>query len=240
LEGAILRGTNLDAAVLDFANLEAVEIDSQTKANVSSSKRCRVDRYTLEAFDTFEGWKDTIDKVDLRIVDGLARLRSSFSGFWSWIHGIALAVFVFPYAFFLVRNWPGAEPARPSDGEEWTRVIYGLWHYIRSGGDGHGSGEPTAWWAVLIFAFLLVYNGLRFILLWKTKVLELEQEVTGLPARFSLRQRIWEVRFERAWWKWSPAWTWGGFYRLVKWGFRFNLVVVLVHTVIFLTHWIKV
>ena len=91
----------------------------------------------------------------------------------------------------------GAEPVivasdsfitSPSD-----RTITAAWHlplyqqlcyFMVSGGDSNSTFKPQ-WWAVGCFTFFGVYNGLRGWILWKTKRLEHEETVTGLPSDFS-------------------------------------------------------
>ena len=59
-----------------------------------------------------------------------------------------------------------------------------LWRFVFSGGIDWQT-SATLHWSFFIFLFALTYNGLRVVLLVKTKNLELTQESSGLPARFS-------------------------------------------------------
>ena len=87
-----------------------------------------------------------------------------------------------------------------------------------NGGTGWREGWDPAVWPISLFVFLLGYNAVRFLLLWKTKTLELEQETSGLPADFSLDDGRWRL-----------------VYRLAYWGMLVNILAVLWHTFHFLT-----
>jgi hypothetical protein len=151
----------------------------------------------------------------MEIEDGVALLRSAYSGFLQWVHLMALAMFVFPYAWFIAVQWSRARFLTPSD-DTWIPLWKALFLFIYNGGvDWH-----LGWnlhWSFFTFLALLAYNALRFFLLWKTKTLELQQESSGLPARFSLSKDNWN-------------WPWGALYQLSHWGFYFYLAIVLLNT----------
>jgi hypothetical protein len=151
----------------------------------------------------------------MRIIDGVATLRASYSGFLQWIHVIALAAFLFPYMAFVTRQWFNSKFVFSNDGATIT-LWEALFRFIWNGGQNWQAGWHLAMVPFTAFAFSLAYNVLRGMLLWKTKKLELIQEASGLPAIFSLTG------------------LWGWLYRAAQVGFYCNLFVVAVHTFHFL------
>jgi len=264
---AHIEGASFHRATLDDADLRGITFDSQTQFDVATNHRCRVDRYTVEAFADTIVWRKIQTRMSLRIEDGVAKLRSSFSGFWQWVHLIALTVFVLPYVFFLLRYWPFARAARPPGAREgdWVRVGVALCHYIRTGGEAVRAAAPTDRVALTLFVVLLAYNLARFVLLLKTKSVELYEITSSLPARFSLRDRVlplppnfklpkapigvdlspirhrlWRVLLRLRNWRTLFPMTWGRVYWLSHYGFRVNVLVVLTHTVIYLRHFVRI
>ena len=69
------------------------------------------------------------------------------------------------------------------------------------------------------FLFLCFYNFTRFFLLKKTKELELQQDASGLPVRFTLQMTYWYYWYRE----------WGFWYRISNLCFWINIVVVLIH-----------
>ncbi len=69
-----------------------------------------------------------------------------------------------------------------------------------------------------LFVFSFCYNLTRFVMVFKTKELELQQETTGLPVPV------------------SALGFWGRMVHIMEIGFCINVVVVLVHTFHFLQH----
>ena len=130
---------------------------------------------------------------------------------------ISMAAFVFPYAWFLAQHWMIAR-----FGDEPGTVFLGvaLLEFIWTGGDWpYGGFAP---FPVALFCYALMYNVIRGVLLWKTKTLEIQQEVTGLPPVFSLTG--W-------WWRLHLA---------VKFGLYGNLAIVALHTMHFLSRRIPI
>lgn len=83
--------------------------------------------------------------------------------------------------------------------------------------------ETTIWWTLLsyivnndfkIFCFLLVYNLLRILLLWKTKSLEHIEAIQGLCSDFTFAEnQKWEI-----------------FYKAMEVGFYMNIALVVYHS----------
>src|SRR5207253_219407 len=94
-----------------------------------------------------------------------------------------------------------------------TSLASGLWRYVYSGGGI--TTNSVDYRSTSLFLFALLYNVLRAVLLWKTKNLELQQQSTGIPVRFSF------------------GGIWGRLYFIAHWGFFVNVVIVLLHTLHF-------
>lgn len=213
LTGAQLEGANLNKANLTAADLLYIAVDSSTLLEGSSVLNCGIDRYTLESLNNYGGLSRA-DLMTMDIEDGLARLRSSFSGFLQYLHLAALVLFVFPYVSFVLRHWTAAKFGL-GDEEKTITLFEALLRYIVGGGAGWREGWSLSW-TFGLFLFSLTYNIARAVLLWKTKSLELAQEARGLPVSFSLTG------------------SWHGVYQVARIGFWVNLGVVLLHTVHFL------
>jgi uncharacterized protein YjbI with pentapeptide repeats len=223
--GAALQGVGFKACVLDRcrfteaklsdAHFTGVEVDVSTDFTNAEVIGTTIERHTLESLGPGVGGLTVGQRMDMRVDDGLATLRSSFSGFWQWIHVTALLFFVGPYVWFIAARWSEASFLPIGDAPQIT-LLKALCQYIWSA--GHSNGDEWRWHpAFLFFAFGLVYNSMRAVLLGKTKQLELVQEASGLPLRFSLTGSLWGV-----------------LERTVFWLFWVNLCIVLLHTLHFL------
>ena len=155
--------------------------------------------------------------MTMNIIDSVARLRASYSGFWQWIHLMALATFIFPYAWFVVVQWSIAKFVAPGTVDH-IPLWKALFTFIYNGGVNWQDG-PAFHWSFVAFLFLTAYNLLRAILLWKTKQLELQQESSGLPAMFSLSKS-----------------RWGTLLKVATWSFYLYLAIALFNTGHFFTH----
>lgn len=209
LQGAHLQGTFLLGASLQGADLRGAHVSVATTLRGARVEGCRIDRHTLESLEGHGGLTRG-DRMRMIIEDGVATLRASYSGFWQWIHIVALTIFVSPYVFFVAECLIRERFGLDIEGARVTLRV-GLGRFIVNG------GENLDTWSLapLVFAwfvFSLLYNLLRALLLWKTKTLELSEESSGLPAPFSLRG------------------TWLRLYKAAQWGFVANLVVVSLHT----------
>lgn len=216
LVAAIFRRSNLHDAFFKGANLtgadlRGVHVNNGTRLTDAEVLGCRIDRYTLELLDNYGGLTKG-DRMRMSIVDGVADLRQQFGGLMRLFHGLALAAFAFPYAWFLVKQWM---VARFSEADETITLFRVSCEYIWTGGDWTGGDftyETLAFLPVAYFGWALFYNVIRFGMLVKTNNLESKERTTGLPERFHLA----------GWWKY-PYWV-------VKWGFWVNLLIVAAHT----------
>lgn len=220
LNGASLAESKLGHADLRGASLMDVTVSHDTSMAGAKVAGCRIERYTLESMDKRGGLSDA-QRMTMEIEDGLATLRSTYSGYLQWIHLAAVAVFLFPYVWFVLVQWVTTSLAAVDTAQS-ISLFKALCQFIWSGGRSWGTGWHFNFWLFLLFLYGLGYNGLRFRLLVKTKDLELEQEARGLPVRFSLTGRSLIM------------------FKVVKAGFFLNLFVVGVHTVYFLQQPIQI
>jgi uncharacterized protein YjbI with pentapeptide repeats len=183
-DGCDLRGARFQRAILQNASLLNIRVDeSTTFRQVETVRNAKIERYTLACLKDESGL--TLgNKMDLRIVDDVAKLRSEFGGIWAIVHVLALVVFVFPYAKFLLTQSALANFSRdaPTD----ITLLEAFGRFVYSGGENWKGGWNLSLTSFLAFTIYLVYNAARSLLLWKTKSLETQQEVSGLPAKFSL------------------------------------------------------
>lgn len=134
------------------------------------------------------------------IKDDVAQLRQSFGGFKTLLHLIFLAVFAFPYVWFVVSRYAEASFA----GEQHAETI-ALWdafcRYVFNGGLNWQTGYQLHW-TFLTFVVALLFNALRVLLLRKTMQLELSQSARELPEMFSLSEKV-------IFWGKPMGFTWG-------------------------------
>jgi uncharacterized protein YjbI with pentapeptide repeats len=217
LTHAVLIGTKLDNANLARAHLGGAaligaRVNASTRLTSAFVKHAVIDRLTLECLGPDHGGLSKREILRMTITDDLALLRANYSGFMQWFHVAALFLFLIPYLSFFVNVWVqsmlGDEPL--STIPLWDATL----RYIWNGGRNWQAGYALAPIAFGIFCFSVLYNILRAVLLWKTKKLELEQEITGLPSAFSF-----EIAPKMRFW-----------FKVAKWGFVVNWVLILFHT----------
>lgn len=210
------RDARFNDAQLRKASFKGVTVNSATHFHKAIVEGCRIDRHTLESLENYGGL--TVgDRMGMLIDDDVATMRFSFGGFRGIIHLIGLTIFAAPYLWFIGRCWYVAEFMSGGPGET-VMISEALLRFVWSGGKGWQHGWMLNWYPFVLFAFALIYNVLRFRLLWKTKALEHRQSVSGVPVQFSLLG-VWRILYE-----------------LGRVGFYLNLIVVFLHTLHFLSH----
>ena len=224
LRGADLRSKNMGNSILQRSDLRGAKFSSVTNLRGADVYGAKINRYDLECLENYGGLTQG-DRMEMEIEDGVALLRASYSGFLQWLHMFALVAFLFPYAWFVTSQWSKARFLAVPD-DTWLPLWKALGLFIFNGGVDWHLG-PNMHWSFVAFLFLLAYNILRGVLLWKTKSLELRQDSSGLPVRFSLPKNSW-------------SWPWGTLFQLARWGFYFNLAVVLLNTGHFFTQKIPI
>ncbi len=226
---AILFGAKLNDADLTCADLVRARVDGDTVLKGAQVFGCTVDRSTLESLEGYGGLTRG-DRMKMHIQDAMAALRSYYSGFWSYIHLVALVLFLSPYLWFIVsrfaegsytgmiKGWSEAKLPLGMKLPEVKTIQMPLYEavgrYIWTGGarwwDKEGSRcDP---WTFAGFCFLLLYNGLRLVMLWRTKEFELHEQATGIPLSISMTG------------------VWGRLFKVAVYGFFVNLAIVLLHT----------
>jgi hypothetical protein len=160
--------------------------------------------------------------MKMRIVDDVLTLRSQFGGIWTLLHLSAILVFVFPYVWFLIKQWTVASFGMHAKTESSMPLWMALAGFVWTGGGNWKANWQDWHFAPLSFgsfAVFALYNAARLALLWKTKNLETQEEIIGLPAEFSLQA--------------SP--TWRSIYYATQIGFWAALCAAIINTIHFFT-----
>ena len=225
LRGADLRSTDLTNAVF-----HGVEFDATTTLQtLKSTKNWQVDSYTIACVSS-RSELTVGNKMDMVIRDDVAELRKQFSGLAGLLHLTSLAIFLAPYLWFVVSHWVEASFAIPTESS--ISLFTALARYFINAGVDWRSGFHPNWLPLSISILILLYNAVRFRLLWKTYELEATSRISGVPVRFSLLERVqppkWLNRFGE-----HPDWNW--LYQINKRGFWLYLLFVLYKTGHFLT-----
>lgn len=204
------RSTHLDQCYFSRGSWDRLLVDEGTRFERCRTEKTIVPRALLSRLDKGRGGLGLSNLMDMEITDPVAELRSSFSGFWSWLHLAALFAFFVPYAVFILGRLLGLGDHQSADVPLWSALA----RFVLTGGASHPSAITMAinLGTVLL---LLAYNGARAVLLYKTKQLELEESITGLPARL-------------------PSGKWGRFIRcmreVARVGFVANVILIIAHT----------
>jgi len=205
-----LRGTNFTKADLTGADLTNVAVNASTTFTSAVVDRCKINRYTVECLSTAS--LTTGQRMDMEIIDDVAVLKNTYSGFLQWLHLLAVAGFLFPYLWFIGEQW-GKARFLSAKAEDWIPLWEALTRFIFNGGVDWEAGYNFHY-SFVIFSFSLVYTLLRICLLAKTKGLELKEKASGLPVKFNLSE------------KWWLNISWSTLYKLSQRGLWANLVVV--------------
>lgn len=181
-----LRGATFDGASLNGVEFIAVEVDSKTKFNdLQNVERVKIDRFTLHCLQNFGGLSEG-NRMRMTIVDDAALLRSQFGGMWGMLHLAAVLIFLFPYTWFVVRQWTMVRAFGDADPDKSMTLLSAIFGFIVTGGGNWKGPWTIAWMSLLCFVLFTCFNLGRLALLWKTKKLETTEELTGLPVEFSL------------------------------------------------------
>jgi len=234
LLSADLQNADLEEASLEVANLEGAKLHNSTLKNANMQRAifdhktrfdgakkvdgCKVDRYALECLEDYGGLTVGARMV-MDIHDDVAKLRASYSGFLQWVHIASLIGFLFPYLWFVVAQY-GSAKFLPENSDNFIPLWQALLQFIFTGGEDWQSGFHFHW-SFLLFLAALVYNGLRALLLMKTKKLELAEDASGLPAAFNIIDEIYlSDKF---------VLRWEHLYRASRVGFIIYLLAVLIN-----------
>jgi hypothetical protein len=196
--GSNLRVTDFENASLVSVTFRNIEVDTRTKfKDLAKIENVTMERYALHCLGPDFGELTEGNRMRMDIADDAILLRSQFGGFWTLLHLTAIVVFLFPYVWFIGRQWtvatfiPGHEA---SDSMPLWKALVGF--IITGGGDWKGTWN-VAWLSFLSFVVFAFYNAARIALLWKTKSLEMKEHITGLPVEFSLEAHHgWWILFQ--------------------------------------------
>jgi uncharacterized protein YjbI with pentapeptide repeats len=179
LRGAHFEGCTLLDADFSYATMTT----ATTFHDISSTSGMRIRRYGLACLGPNFGGLTEGNRMDMEIIDDAATLRATFGGFWAVLHTGALLIFLLPYLRFLVTQSLAAK--FHLDSENSVTLLRAIGRFIASGGQSWGDDWKINWLSLTAFVVFLAYNCVRLVLLWKTKVLETQQYVSGLPVEFS-------------------------------------------------------
>jgi uncharacterized protein YjbI with pentapeptide repeats len=210
-----IEGANLQLTDLRHCDLRGAKANSATTMNLAQVEGARFSKFTLASMNSLGGL--TVGELgSAQIDDDVAKLRASYSGFWQWIHLIALSLFVSPYMAFIAEQWIKSRFTQGLLYRESISLGEAVLRFALTGVSPQAGPWNVNWSQVFMFAYLFVYNVLRVVVLWKTKKLELNEHVMGFPQAFHLRGG------------WALA------YVVLKWGMIGNIGIVLVHSLHFL------
>jgi hypothetical protein len=194
LVGADLRSADLRDAQLNSADLSRADVRGCWFSPATNLKGTRVtglkiDRRALRMLGADHGGLTAADLADLEVDDDQVKLTTSFGGFWTVLHLLAVTLFLLPYVAFLVRRYVTAQllPCVPPD---CVTLRGALWEYIVSG----GRNEGIDWLALALFVLIFLYNVFRASLVYKARSLKLTEEAAGIPRSFVLRG-YWRVAY---------------------------------------------
>ncbi len=209
-----LPTADLSGTLLEMADLRSASMNASTKfTDCPPPHGMKIDRYALEMLGDDYGGFSRGHRMVMDIHDDVAFLRQRFSGVFRIVHLIALIAFLFPYVWFLGLRWWDAHFKTVQ--EDSITILVALLRFIVSGGSSWQEGWNWSW-SFSLFVIAVVYNVMRSILMGKTLHLEMKEEITGLPQRFSLVGK------------------WGAAYWVMKYSLLLYLIAVLFNTIRFL------
>lgn len=199
--GCDLRGADFTGTKLDNCDFSGSKMDTETSFKQATVENSIIHRFTLECLKDYGGLSKG-EVMKMNIIDDVATLRKNYSGFGRWVHILSMLTFTFPYAWFLVSRWGEAKFTEDADGQHiplWDALL----RFIFNGGVNWQEGYSFHF-SFIAFIFALFYNVLRAVLLRKTLALEAHQEITRLPAWFSLADTamdisLWKIDYRLTW-----------------------------------------
>lgn len=186
LRNADLRDAQLLSADLTGADVRGASFTPETNLKGALVQGLKIDRRALRMLGDSHGGLTAADLAALDVHDDQVKLTTSFGGFWSLVHLIAVTVFLLPYLAFAVRRYVAAQIV-PCEPPMCTTLRQAIWNYIVTG----GQGTQTDWLALGIFSLLLLYSVFRVSLVYKSRSLSLAEAAVGLPRQFVLRGYWW-------------------------------------------------
>src|SRR6266404_3019744 len=175
------RDADLSHADLEFADLRGCILTAGTCLKDAKVSGAKIDSRSLKMLGVQRGGLTEADVAKMVVTDDQARLATSFGGFWTTLHLVALALFISPYLIFGVRRYVTAQlvTCLPHD---CISLRGALWEYIVTG----GRGSARDWLSITLFFLLVFYNVFRVSLVYKTRALELAERASGIRRHFTL------------------------------------------------------
>lgn len=181
LHCALLDGADLSGADLRGANLHG---SSLAAARVVGAKITRVGVEDLRA-DNLAGLRPS-QLRDMIVEDGYGELRNYFSGFWTFVHLISIALWLTPIGWIVGKSLLLSVTPNALQGRfHHMTLLAQVWGYWMSGALAPTSsqGQPhyeIEWWFFGTWGLVLLYNIARFALVLRVKLWEHGQMITGL------------------------------------------------------------
>ncbi|TWT37650.1 Pentapeptide repeats (8 copies) [Posidoniimonas corsicana] len=185
-----LRSAEFTGAILDHASLCNVDVDPSTTFEfLRSCDECKADRNFLNTLGPQMGSLTLGNLSAMAISDPVYELRYRFGGVWRTIHLLSVAVFLWPYIWFVGSKWAGAK-FKDQPGDDSMTLLEALLRFIVTGGKNWQASWQPNYLSLGCFAVVLLFNLIRVVLLRKTLELEEREKITGIPPRFSLSSKF--------------------------------------------------
>lgn len=232
LDGARFTDVNFDNAVflavslcstkfnrcrLAHTRLENCSADDQTHfSNSVSTKNLRVNQSFVDSLMNRGGLSDP-QLAAMIVADDIAALRVKYGGAYAWVHAVSLVIFVLPYAFFIAHRLilAASHPPLKTD----PRLYEALLGFILTAGDNwqRWQVDDIAWFSVIAFVFVAVYNAGRLILLLAVYGFERHEAVFRRRTQYRLNAQQ------------KKVWI------FVQYGYWINLFLIALNTAIFMS-----
>lgn len=201
LQEAMLGG----GVKFDGCDFQFVEIHPTANFKKGVFKNGKISRIALAMFEP-EGKPPICEQLKMDVKDDLSVLRQECSGFWQYIHTLALFLFLSPYILFILLSVIKTSMTLGTQDLNSPTLLYALLRFSFL-----DSNDTIIITSLIFVIFCVLYNALRIRFLYLTKKLKLSQESRGLPVIFNLTktQRIWFVVY--------------------SWCFYINVAVVSLH-----------
>lgn len=145
----------------------------------------------------------------MKVEDPVAQLRMEFSGFRQWFHFVAICLFLFPYVWFIVSGYIKASFV--CSNKPCTTLLSALCVFLWTGGTGKHFSV-----SFLSVCGSIFYNINRIYAVYLAKKLELQEHTLKIPVHYEFSS-LQKVNFF-----------------ILKWGFYFNICLLLIHCYHFL------
>ena len=223
LAGSSFSGANLSGASFERSDLSnsdfrnAVANTATAFERIESTEGMKIDKFTLNCLEANAGGLSTGQLSNAEISDDFASLRAQFSGVWSLGHWTAIFLFLFPYVALILGKWIRVQIAGQTGNT--TTLLMVVVGRLLHGHDRWETLSPPDLLATGSSVLFLGYNAVRLALLWKTKKLQTDEEVYGIPVRFHFGDHPW----------------WHCWYRLTRFMFWIGVLSAAVSTGYFLS-----